>query len=184
MTVTRNSFLAVLLMAVIVAMTTGCACKAPGKGAHAFAQKGDTTMPVEPEDDFGERPTGVMPITDWPGAAAAGVCQRIHFDYDKSNIKPEWVDCLNKIAAFMTQNPELVLIIEGHCDERGSNEYNMALGERRANSTAEYLVQRGLNANRIQTRSMGEEEPLAGCSNESCWWQNRRGEFFVYAQGR
>ncbi len=170
----RKSFLSVLVLTLAVGLTVGCACKAPGQGAHAFAQKGGASS--EPE---WERADGTEIST-----AELGLCARIHFDYDKSNVKPEWTDCLDELAAYFIQHPQLTLIIEGHCDERGSNEYNMALGERRATSTAEYLIQRGLSAQRINTRSMGEEEPLATCHNESCWWQNRRGDFFYVEKNR
>lgn len=174
--INRKSFLSMLVLTLAVAMTVGCACKAPGKGAHAFAQRGGESTP---EDKDWDRVTGQEIST-----AELGLCARVHFDYDKSNIKPEWTKCLDELAAYFIQHPNLTLIIEGHCDERGSNEYNMALGERRATSTTEYLIQRGLNAQRINTRSMGEEKPLASCHNESCWWQNRRCDFFYVEKAR
>lgn len=172
----RKSFLSMLVLTLAIAMTVGCACKAPNKGAHSFAQKTGESMTEEPDWN---RPTGEEQSVD-----VLGLCARIHFDYDKSNVKPEWTDCLDKLAAYFIQHPEKTLIIEGHCDERGSNEYNMALGERRATSTTEYLIQRGLSAQRINTRSMGEEKPLATCHNESCWWQNRRCDFYFIEKAR
>ncbi|MBZ0257320.1 peptidoglycan-associated lipoprotein Pal [bacterium] len=172
----RKSFLSMLVLTLAIAMTVGCACKAPGKGAHSFAQK---TGESATDDTDWKRPDGTEHST-----ADLGQCARIHFDYDKSNVKPEWTDCLDKLAAYFIQNPQYTLIIEGHCDERGSNEYNMALGERRATSTTEYLIQRGLSAQRINTRSMGEEKPLATCHNESCWWQNRRCDFYYIEKAR
>ncbi|MDP8245022.1 MAG: OmpA family protein [Candidatus Hinthialibacter antarcticus] len=178
----RKSLLSVLVLTLAIAVTAGCACKAPNQGAHAFAQKGGESVTEEP--DWNRVAGQELPLDQIPGFAESGMCARVHFDYDKSNVKPEWTDCLDKIAAFFTQHPQYTLIIEGHCDERGSNEYNMALGERRATSTAEYLIQRGLNAQRMNTRSMGEEQALASCHNESCWWQNRRCDFYFVEKAR
>ncbi|MBI1388512.1 MAG: OmpA family protein [bacterium] len=182
MTVKSKSLLLVLVLVLTAGMMVGCGCSPTSKGAHAFAQKagGEEQPPKDVFDDT--RPTGEIPLTQYPGAE--GLCQRIHFDYDKSNIKPEWTDCLDRIAAFIVQHPNLILIVEGHCDERGSNEYNMALGERRAMSTKDYLAQRGVKVQMINTRSKGEEMPLADCHNESCWWQNRRAEFYVLETAR
>lgn len=169
-----------VLMLFLAGMTVGCACKSAVKGGHAFAQK------VEMEDDgpMIRPPMTETPITEHPAFAKYGLCQRVHFDYDKSDIKEEWKECLDKLAAAMIEETEFLLIVEGHCDERGSDSYNIALGDRRAVATKAYLVGKGLNANRIQTRSMGESMPLATCSNESCWWQNRRSEFYVVQTAR
>jgi peptidoglycan-associated lipoprotein len=178
MTKNRYAVLNILVLTVMLGFMVGCACVPGPSGGQAFAQKAGPPPPPPPppmiEDPPIHPPDPQRLIDVWPD-----LCQRIHFDYDKSEIKPEWVDCLNRIAARLIENPQYTLIIEGHTDERGSDEYNMALGERRAQATANYLVQRGLSPNRIVTTSKGEHEPLATCSNESCWWQNRRAEFFV-----
>lgn len=186
---TRNQqsvlrFFSVFMLVILAGFATGCACKSGMTGGHAFAQKAGPAIDEGPEDPFGARPTGEIPITESETFKKYNVCQRIHFDYDKSEIKPEWTECLDNIAQALIQEPDYLLIVEGHCDERGSDEYNMALGERRASSTLQYLVQRGVSENRIQTRSMGESMPLADCSDESCWWQNRRGEFYVVYEAR
>lgn len=103
--------------------------------------------------------------------------QRIHFDFDKYNIKSEYVPALKANAEWLQANPNTNLVIEGHCDERGTQEYNIGLGDRRARSGKSYLVNLGVAANRISTISYGEERPLCTAHNESCWWQNRRDEF-------
>ncbi|MFH1874703.1 MAG: peptidoglycan-associated lipoprotein Pal [Pseudomonadota bacterium] len=103
--------------------------------------------------------------------------QRIHFDFDKSNIKPEWEPTMKSNTQWMMDRSKASLTVEGHCDERGSIEYNIALGERRANSAKRYMTNMGVDSGRISTISYGEERPLCTESNESCWWKNRRDEF-------
>jgi|Deesub1362A_J573_1020465.scaffolds.fasta_scaffold14752_2 peptidoglycan-associated lipoprotein len=103
----------------------------------------------------------------------------IHFDFDRYEIKEEDKDTLRRIADWLIDHPSVKLIIEGHCDERGTNEYNLGLGDRRANATKEYLVSLGVSPARIQTVSYGEERPLCTEHNESCWWKNRRAHFVV-----
>lgn len=114
-----------------------------------------------------------------PAAPAANL-QRIHFDFDKSNIKPEYEPVLRGNATWMQANQKSVVTIEGHCDERGSIEYNIALGDRRANSAKGYLTNLGIPDNRLNTISYGKERPLCTEHNESCWWQNRRDEFVAH----
>jgi peptidoglycan-associated lipoprotein len=112
-----------------------------------------------------------------PVKAARPTLQRIHFDFDRSNIKPEYEPVLRDNASWMQAHKGSKLTIEGHCDERGSIEYNIALGDRRANSAKRYLRNLGVSSNRMSTISYGEERPLCTQHNESCWWQNRRAEF-------
>jgi len=107
----------------------------------------------------------------------------IHFDLDKSNIRPEDAATLDQKVAILQANPELRIRIGGHCDERGSDEYNLALGNRRAQSGKQYLVSHGIDAGRIETQSWGEEKPLAQGHDESAWSQNRRDEFEIISGG-
>lgn len=100
---------------------------------------------------------------------------RVFFDFDKYNIKPSAAARLEEQAAWLNAYPELTVTIEGHCDERGTREYNLALGERRANAVKDYLGALGVNANRISTISYGKERPTVPESNEAAWAQNRRG---------
>lgn len=177
-----SRFVVGMILCIAVGLVVGCAgaTKKPS-GAFAHAEKGIATQAgndTGPLPQHPQVPGEQIPITELEGAQNAGLCQRIHFDYDKANIRPEWVDCLNKIAAFMVAKPEYMLIIEGHCDERGTNEYNMSLGERRAKAAAEYLIGKGLNASRIVTRSWGKERPLVQGHDEKSWAQNRRAEFY------
>ena len=108
-----------------------------------------------------------------------GVFEDIHFDYDKSTIQESDYVVLNEIGGWMKDNPSMIIMIEGHCDERGSNEYNMALGEQRALSVRRYVVGLGVDADRIYTVSYGEESPINPGHNNSAWAKNRRAHFLV-----
>ncbi len=105
---------------------------------------------------------------------------RIHFDFDRSEIKPEYEPTMQDNAAWMRGHPDTSVTIEGHCDERGSIEYNIALGDRRANSARNYLENLGISSGRLSTISYGEERPLCTEHDEGCWWQNRRAEFVAH----
>ncbi len=107
----------------------------------------------------------------------------IHFDLDKSNIRGDDMGALDQKVAIMQANPDLRIRIGGHCDERGSDEYNLALGNRRAQSAKQYLVSHGIDAGRIETQSWGEERPAVDGHDESAWSQNRRDEFEVISGG-
>jgi peptidoglycan-associated lipoprotein len=99
------------------------------------------------------------------------------FDYDSAEIRADARPILQKDADFLKAYPQARVTVEGHCDERGSTEYNLALGDRRANAVKEYLVSLGVPADRVTTTSWGKEKPFCSESNEACWQQNRRGHF-------
>ena len=105
--------------------------------------------------------------------------QNIYFDYDKSAIRPDAREILKANAEIFTKNSSAKIIVEGHCDERGTAEYNMALGERRAQEAKQYLVNLGIDASRIETISYGKERPLDNRSTEEAWAQNRRAQFLL-----
>jgi peptidoglycan-associated lipoprotein len=109
----------------------------------------------------------------------AEVGDRVFFDFDKSDLKPEARRQIERWAAFLRKYPNLTTTIEGHCDERGTREYNLALGERRANSAKNFLVSLGIDARRVATISYGKERPAVVGSNEAAWSQNRRGVLVV-----
>jgi peptidoglycan-associated lipoprotein len=107
----------------------------------------------------------------------------IHFDYDKSNIRPDDANVLDQKVAILQTNSDLRIRISGHCDERGSDEYNLALGNRRATSAKQYLVSHGIDAGRIETVSYGEERPVDPGHDEGAWSRNRRDEFEILSGG-
>jgi peptidoglycan-associated lipoprotein len=124
-----------------------------------------------------------------PGGAAARPAVReftevaelkdVYFDFDRYEIRPSDARVLDANAAWLKRNDGHLVLIEGHCDERGTNEYNLALGERRAKAAMNYLVSQGVQANRITIISYGEERPGCKDRNEACWAKNRRGHFLV-----
>jgi len=103
--------------------------------------------------------------------------QSILFDYDRSEIRASEVGKIQNATRFLQENPAIQFTISGHADERGSQEYNIGLGDRRANSVRQALIERGIAGNRINTVSYGEERPVCAESNEACWQRNRRAEF-------
>lgn len=107
------------------------------------------------------------------------VGDRVFFEFDKSRLTAESEKTVTQLAAWLKQHPDTSLTIEGHADERGTREYNIALGARRANSVKDFLVVLGIAPNRLQTVSFGEERPAVLGSNEQAWGQNRRAVFVV-----
>lgn len=106
----------------------------------------------------------------------------VYFDYDKSNIRSDQRGTITDNAELLSKYETVKIKIEGHCDERGSNEYNIALGERRAASTKRFLVEYGISSSRIETVSFGEERPAQTGHNETAWSKNRRCEFVITAK--
>jgi len=115
-----------------------------------------------------------------PAPAATPFEQAVHdayFDYDKADIRSDSREALAQTAEYLKANPSIRITIEGHCDERGSTEYNLGLGDRRSAAVREYLVSLGVSADRMNTVSFGKEKPFCLEHNETCWQQNRRGHF-------
>jgi len=101
----------------------------------------------------------------------------IYFDFDKADVKPDQVSILQSDASWLKEHPNVRFTIAGNCDERGSAEYNLGLGDRRANAAKEYLISQGVAANRINTVSYGKERPICRDANEDCYRQNRHDAF-------
>lgn len=126
----------------------------------------------------GTDPTGApLERTEITGVSPARDMNIIYFDYDKSLLRGDQMDRMEKNLQYLQANPTLKVLVEGHCDERGTNEYNLALGERRAQEVVNYLSKNGIAADRMILVSKGEEEPAAQGHDESAWSQNRRVEF-------
>ena len=104
----------------------------------------------------------------------------VYFAFDASNLKDSELAKIEAVAQHLQANPTRVVMVEGNCDERGFNEYNLTLGELRAGSVRDYLLRLGIAAERVQTKSYGEEKPAVAGSGESVWAKNRRGEFAIY----
>jgi len=152
--------------------------QAPEAGkSRAEAQKpeGLSETEVAPEKTPEVSPAGEIGVEKIP--AEGYVLDPIHFDFDKYDIREDVKPILLHHAAWLKEHPAINLIIEGHCDERGTIEYNLALGERRANATKQYLVNLGLAASRMSCVSYGKEKPADPSHNEEAWAKNRRAEF-------
>lgn len=138
---------------------------------------------VTTEESGKERPVAGQQQTVEPvrGEEQAGKpsANSVYFAFDKSDLDAASVAVLEAHAAWLNANSGVSVTIEGNCDERGSREYNLALGQRRADSVRDFLTERGVNANRIDTVSFGEERPVCTGSGEACWAQNRRSDIVV-----
>jgi len=108
-----------------------------------------------------------------------GLIGDVFYDFDKYDLRPEARERLAKNAEYMSEHPDLAFVIEGHCDERGTEEYNIALGQRRATAALDYLISLGVDRSRFQTISYGESRPFCTESTEACWQRNRRARFVI-----
>ena len=155
------------LSAVVLAMGLLAACSSTKEEAPPVSS-GPSTSAVRPgsQEDL-----------------KTNVGDTVYFDFDSHAIRADAQATLQKQAAWLKKYPATRLVVEGHCDERGTREYNLALGDRRAYAVKEFLVSMGVDANRLQTKSYGKERPVCTESDESCWAQNRRGYSLVVAGG-
>jgi peptidoglycan-associated lipoprotein len=200
---TRGSFVVLTSLLVLAAIGSGCAKRPATTQAAAPAPTGTaSTMAPGSSQPGGATATPSGPSTSQPGGAGATATpapataaptarpavrdfaavpelQDIYFDFDKYDIRPADTRILDANATWLKSNPNHLVLIEGHADERGTNEYNLALGERRAKSTMNYLVSQGVQANRITIISYGEERPACTEKSEGCWAKNRRSHFLV-----
>jgi len=166
-----TTFAAALLLA---------ACSTPSEEASTTSGSGSSGTGTTSQSSSGD--TGSTITRPAPGSQedlTVEVGDRVFFDYDMYNIRADQRGTVEALAAWLDTNPSVTLSIEGHADERGTREYNLALGERRANSVRDYLVALGINPARLSTVSFGEERPAVLGSNDSAWAQNRRGVFVV-----
>lgn len=171
----QTLFLVLAILSIAFAFT---ACKhkeppAPVEPTNTNPQAPPESNPQPKEavqnEDNGPKETTIEDITR--------MMQPVFFDYDSSEIKDDQTAALQNNASVLKQNPTVNVLIEGHCDERGTDEYNLALGDRRAKTAKDYLVNLGIAENRISTISYGESRPFAEGHDEDAWHQNRRAQF-------
>lgn len=175
----KNTILSIVLVSAIFALfVTGCAKKVAEPGAEVTPPT--QAAPAAPGQEMkpGEGMPAGGPVVPAPGETAV-FDKKIYFDFDKFDLTSDAIGALNELAAFLKTNAEVKTSIEGHCDERGTNEYNLALGERRAKAAYDYLVAQGIDAARLSTVSYGEERPVDPGQNEEAWAKNRRDEFVL-----
>jgi peptidoglycan-associated lipoprotein len=152
-------------------------------GACTHKQEAATTAPPPAPPPAAPAPA---PVTSKviPGSAEdfrVNVGDTVHFEFDQYNVQEGDKAILGRQAAWLAKYPAVRVTIEGHCDERGTREYNLALGARRANAVKEYLVSQGVSTARVETVSYGKERPICTQSDEACWAQNRRGTTAITA---
>ncbi|MBN2231340.1 MAG: peptidoglycan-associated lipoprotein Pal [Deltaproteobacteria bacterium] len=183
----KHTLILVCLALVLAFALSACStCKTDTLAEETVSEPAGMTTPqdvkpAEPASQPGISESGLAA----DGAGKPGIGDRlapIYFDFDKFNLKDTPRATLAKHAQWLKDNARAVIRIEGNCDERGSNEYNLALGERRAASAKKYLVYLGISPDRLETISYGEERPLCADHNEDCWWKNRRDDFAIVAK--
>jgi len=156
------------------------------KESEAKEKERETTRLKEKEEQAKKELERSLVAKRTPGIEGevfeSSLLKPIFFDFDKYDIRPADTEILKGNSALLKKFPNMKIQIEGHCDERGTNEYNLALGERRANSTKKYLTSLGITADRVSTISYGEEKALDPGHNEEAWTKNRRANFLITAK--
>lgn len=178
----KNSAVAVLLAA---ALACSCAPKRqirkelpPSDSKTADTQKVDLSSMTSPGVDVTE---ASLRGSDFN---AVSELETVHFEYDSFSLKEDVLSILKKNARYLKDHPELDYLVTGHCDERGTIEYNLALGQKRAKEVREYYIRLGVPGNTIATLSYGKEKPSCAESTEDCWSQNRRAETLIRSRNK
>jgi peptidoglycan-associated lipoprotein len=180
---------AMVVMAVVaLVFTVGCRKKKPDTAADmdirpSTVEPAPQEVTSDPEvpiqgDETPDPLSGDLQEAD-AHAREQGLLGDVFFDYDQYELRQDARDRLSQNARFLNDHPEFIVTIEGHADERGTNDYNLALGERRANAAKTYLESLGVGGSRVRTTTYGEERPFCGESTESCFTQNRRAHFTI-----
>ena len=171
----------IVLLSSLVLMQTGCSKKKKGTENEPILLENDGTM-IESAviDDLGQSVTGGESFRDLYDEVQGVNFQVVYFTLDSYSLPPNEIAKIDAVGQHLNANANHVLIVEGNCDERGSNEYNLALGENRALAVRSYLVNMGVAPDRIQTVSFGEEKPAVMGMDESAWSMNRRCEFALF----
>jgi len=165
-----------IMMCFAVGMFTfGCATKEPKPAEEVTPPP--KAAPAEPGQEMKQVGPSSVEAAKPVATTVSGFDKKIYFDFDKFELSPESLETLNGLATMLKSNPEIKVQIEGHCDERGTTEYNLALGERRAKAALDYLASQGIDAARLSTVSYGKEKPADPGHNEEAWSKNRRDEF-------
>jgi peptidoglycan-associated lipoprotein len=173
-----------LLLAVSL---SGCPKKATETASQSVSPTPPSAQPSTPSPMESAPPSEQHPVTEEavktpepvkPPAKAEGL-KDIFFEFDRAVISPEMKSLLDQDVAWLKANAKATLQLEGHCDERGTNEYNLALGEKRAHSVKQFLISQGIKTSRLSTISYGEDRPFCKEQTESCYQQNRRVHFVL-----
>ena len=163
-----------LCLALVLAVSSGCGKKKKDFKVDPYEIEDDSADTSAPEVTRGE---GLPNLNQEDLLFEKGNLRTIHFDYDSYALRPDALSALRDNADKIKQAPGVIIQIEGHCDERGTQEYNLALGERRALAVREHLMKLGISGDRMITISYGEEDPVDLGHSEAAWSKNRRAEF-------
>lgn len=188
--VKRRRVLTVLtltLIAVSFMLVTGCQQKKVTRPEETSTPPAAKEQPESAQQQKGpekitEQKVGTVAYEDMAsssGEGKEGMFEDVLFDYDKYDVKESYKEEMQAVSAWMTKNSSATISLEGHCDDRGTNEYNLALGDRRAKSVKDFLISLGVQSSRIETISYGEEKPLCTEQSEECWAKNRRAHFVI-----
>ena len=176
----------VFVLAVILGfvVSLGCAQKkvvAPEAQQPTAPQAAKEKEAVTPPEKVKEEKVAPVQSKELPSQVqeVSGMFEDIHFDYDKYDIRDDAKPILKSVSDYLIQNAGQRLLIEGHCDERGTAEYNLGLGDRRAKAAKDYLISLGVPSSRLDTISYGKEKPLCDEHTEDCWAKNRRAHFVI-----
>jgi peptidoglycan-associated lipoprotein len=168
----------VFLVALLAGAVSGCGCFYQGmRGEKAPAPPPSATVQKAPEQPAGKEMAPAPAAAAEEGGAAMVVLKDIHFDFDRYVIRPEDAEILKQDSGWFQENPGTRVRIEGNCDERGTVEYNLVLGQKRADSAKSYLSTLGVDPNTLDTISYGKERPVDPGHNEEAWAKNRRDHF-------
>jgi peptidoglycan-associated lipoprotein len=172
--------LAVLSMSLVLGFSVSCQKKtvAVETRSNPTAQQDRYGATTADTSQIGENTLGAS-VTGSASESNVVLQEDIFFEFDKATLTPEARETLTKTGAWLRVNADVVITIEGHCDERGTNEYNLALGDRRAESVKTFLTDLGVDRSRLTTVSYGEERPFVRGQDEASWAQNRRAHFLI-----
>jgi len=167
----------VMMFMFIALMATGCAKKTADQAQEVVPPQ--KTAPAETGQDMKLSGTTPADTAAAQASAVTGFDKKIFFGFDKFDLNPESTEILNELATLLKASTDIKVKIEGNCDERGTTEYNLALGERRAKAAFDYLTAQGIDAARLTTTSYGKEKPADPGHDEEAWAKNRRDEFIL-----
>jgi peptidoglycan-associated lipoprotein len=168
---------AVLILSILAATMTLTSCASNKKKSSEITD--NTTVDAQPTNENGNNSGMSLDINGDSDSNKAGALKTVYFDYSSATIAGSTKETLNSNAEFLKKNTTVKVQVEGHCDERGSVQFNLALGEKRAKSVRDYLVGQGVTASRINIISLGKEKPVSFGHDEESWSKNRRANFVV-----
>jgi peptidoglycan-associated lipoprotein len=190
----KKIFVMGMLLSLSVFFITACADKRVVRPVQQETQQQQQQQPVaapkettekkglvKPEERITEQQLAKIETTDELAKykEESGLFKDIFFDFDKYEVQQDAKAVLKNISSWLLKNNSAKILVEGHCDERGTNEYNLALGDRRSRAVRDYLVALGIGSSRIETISYGEEKPACKAATDECWAKNRRAHFVV-----